>query len=598
MHRRTRFAAALLTAVAAVRLLSMTSLRALAWDEIEFFRATDWIRHGLLPYRDFWEHHTPLQWFLLAPGTALVNTPGAATIIAMRWIQLPLWVAAFVLVVLWARRAGVSALAGVAAVTLTVASPFFSHWALQYRVDAAGCAFFIAAIASIQLSDRHPMFAFLSGVAFASAGAANLRLAPIIAIAIFLAPLVLRRARLTLLVYAGALAVIVIAALYASATHSFSAAVQDLWRENVRADRDAPRQLGFFGVAAEGFLSQTGDLAAVLYALAGTVGVIRAFRRAGHWRYLAVLVIVQILLTAFPKAIFPYHFLILFLLLLPFAAAEIDRLIVWRWQLVAAGLAIAAVWGGYDALFFGQEADLRYQNAIMRTADAATPPGSRVFDGVGWAIRRQPAYRQWFLPLLVRTLDAEGALPRYGASEAEADPPAAIITDLRAASWLAAHPDLERFAAAHYLPLYRNLWLPGMSALVLPGESCDRLVPATAQYAIYASEPLATHPWFVNPLAVGGPEGVLPVEVALRGFAPPSALPMRVTVDGVVQPAADVLNLRRGQHLRLETHFARKIGILILPVGQRFAFREPPPDVTLDALNPPALHLPRFDALR
>src|SRR5436305_15332505 len=51
------------------RLLQLQGLHPLVWDEIEFFRATDWVRRGLVPYRDFWEHHTPLQWFLFAPFT-------------------------------------------------------------------------------------------------------------------------------------------------------------------------------------------------------------------------------------------------------------------------------------------------------------------------------------------------------------------------------------------------------------------------------------------------------------------------------------------------------------------------------------------------
>ena len=45
----------------AARLLQLQGLHPLVWDEIEFFRATDWVWRGLVPYRDFWEHHTPLQ---------------------------------------------------------------------------------------------------------------------------------------------------------------------------------------------------------------------------------------------------------------------------------------------------------------------------------------------------------------------------------------------------------------------------------------------------------------------------------------------------------------------------------------------------------
>src|SRR5258708_1636728 len=67
------------------RLLQMAGLHPLVWDEIEFFRATDWVRQGLVPYRDFWEHHTPLQWFLYAPMAALTHSPGAPAIVFMRF---------------------------------------------------------------------------------------------------------------------------------------------------------------------------------------------------------------------------------------------------------------------------------------------------------------------------------------------------------------------------------------------------------------------------------------------------------------------------------------------------------------------------------
>lgn len=36
-------------------------------DEFEHLHAAFSLYHGLIPYRDFFEHHTPLVWFLLAP---------------------------------------------------------------------------------------------------------------------------------------------------------------------------------------------------------------------------------------------------------------------------------------------------------------------------------------------------------------------------------------------------------------------------------------------------------------------------------------------------------------------------------------------------
>ena len=74
----TRRDSAILIAIvgvaAAVRVVNVVWLHPINWDEIEMFRATDWVRQGLVPYRDFWEHHTPLQWFLFAPVAALTSS--------------------------------------------------------------------------------------------------------------------------------------------------------------------------------------------------------------------------------------------------------------------------------------------------------------------------------------------------------------------------------------------------------------------------------------------------------------------------------------------------------------------------------------------
>src|SRR5947199_1146816 len=97
---------AAIAAAVAARLLQLAGLHPLNWDEVEFFRATDWVRRGLVPYRDFWEHHTPLQWFVFAPVTALIHSPAAKAILLMRWVQLPLWIAIFWLLNVWMRDLG------------------------------------------------------------------------------------------------------------------------------------------------------------------------------------------------------------------------------------------------------------------------------------------------------------------------------------------------------------------------------------------------------------------------------------------------------------------------------------------------------------
>src|SRR5207244_7387829 len=131
---------------AAVRLLPILGLHPLNWDEIEFFRATDWVRQGLVPYRDFWEHHTPLQWYLFAPFAALTKSPGAAAIVWMRIAQVPLWIATFWLANVWMRRSGLSAIGRWSAIAIAVCSSMLMLAAVEYRVDVVACAVYIAAL--------------------------------------------------------------------------------------------------------------------------------------------------------------------------------------------------------------------------------------------------------------------------------------------------------------------------------------------------------------------------------------------------------------------------------------------------------------------
>src|SRR5436853_4325292 len=173
----TRRATALLGGIsllsAAARLLQLQGLHPLQWDEVEFFRATDWVRQGLVPYRDFWEHHTPLQWFLFAPVAALTRSPGVGAILLMRWAQLPLWIATFWLMNVWMRDAGVGRPYRWAALAVPLTSSFFMLPAVEYRVDVLGCALVAAGLVLLR---RSP---FAAGAAFALAGFANLRLGPV-----------------------------------------------------------------------------------------------------------------------------------------------------------------------------------------------------------------------------------------------------------------------------------------------------------------------------------------------------------------------------------------------------------------------------------
>lgn len=59
-------------------------------EEVEYCRATRWIADGLVPYRDFWEHHPPLHWYLLAWIAPFTREASFESFVVMRLAQLPL----------------------------------------------------------------------------------------------------------------------------------------------------------------------------------------------------------------------------------------------------------------------------------------------------------------------------------------------------------------------------------------------------------------------------------------------------------------------------------------------------------------------------
>ena len=122
MKTRVTWLIVLAALAAGARLFAMTFLHPLNWDEVEYFRATDWISQGLVPYRDFWEHHTPLMWFVFAPVAMLTDSPGAGAIVFMRWAQVPLWIAAFWLVNRLMSAANIAGIARLVAIVLAISS--------------------------------------------------------------------------------------------------------------------------------------------------------------------------------------------------------------------------------------------------------------------------------------------------------------------------------------------------------------------------------------------------------------------------------------------------------------------------------------------
>ncbi len=300
--------------------------------------------------------------------------------------------------------------------------------------------------------------------------------------------------------------------------------------------------------------------------------------------FLACLQLSNLLFVSIMKFVYHYHLQTVVLLMLPFVAIELERLR--RETLVLAFVVFALILNVGIVLLRGKEIDLQYQDLIMREAHAHTQPGARVFDGVGWALRRTPAYHFWFLPELPRKLVEHGYAMNLSLADWMRDPPGAVITDRNSAVWLARNQNpLGAYVVHHYLPLWRNLWLPGMSARV--SGPFEWSVPFDGTYRIIASRELARHPWFDRPLAystsnpeidLGTPRSDVEVSWLLNGQA--------------VTPQNGELKVKRGDSLVAVTR--ERAGVFVVRGDDRVWFRQPPAGVTLDSEAGRVTHIPTF----
>ncbi|MBK5259094.1 MAG: hypothetical protein JJE51_05830 [Thermoanaerobaculia bacterium] len=608
---RVAFFAGVVALGVVMRLVQATWLQPLNWDEIEFFRATNWVWRGLVPFRDFWEHHTPLQWFLFAPVAAFVKGHSTNAIIAMRWAQVPLWLLTFWIAMRWMRDLGIGRFARWATLALAISSTLLMLPAIEYRVDVLGCTLYLGGLLLLQRLDRRA--AFLAGVLFCLAGFANLRLGPLLAITVLLNRVVNRRDRkwggpaTANWVFAGVIAMLALAGIYFAATHSLEPLFRHVWYENYLGDKFAPRiPLAFvhrlilpFGLRVYGGGSfwdwERVDLSGAMILLLGFIGIGRALAR---WRapdqmfFAASLQITSMLFIATMKFVYHYHFLIVVLMMLPFAAAEIERfaMAAVRRRLLIGYVAVAAIASAVIVLFRGKERDFAYQDLIMREVHRRTAAGARVFDGVGWALRREPAYRFWFLPDLVRQLVYHRHVDGVRISDWQRNPPAAIITDRNSAVFLAQNPELGIHTTRHYLPLWRNLWLPGLSARITPqSPTAEWVAPADGRFRVAASRALAGDPWFRQPLAYGVARA--PIEVSRL----PNDAAMTWTVNGaMVELSAGRITLRKGDRVRATLSGDAPAGVMLFPGDDSLWFMQPPAGVTIDSEGARFYHRPEI----
>jgi len=526
----------------------------LGWDELEFFRATRWTGEGRVPFRDFWEHHTPLQWIVFAPVARLfADGPGAGSIVTMRWAQAVLWVGILVLAMRF-----VNVRERWWALGFLLTNPLFVRSAIEYRVDVLGNLGFLAAIA-VGLRRRWILF----GAAMSLAVLANMRLAPLV---VFTALLMLmwdgeqRRWRWNgraLRMLGGVVAVALPFVAWLFATGAWQPFLDGVIGYNVAS-------ANLLEVSTlDQFLAPILRLdpsAIVLWsaALAGSIVALREWRRPGAPQILALLLLASLVSIATMEVQYEYHFQGSYVLMIPLAATAFSRIA--RWRSLALGIAAVALVIAALPLAAGLGNAMRYQDFVMREVDRRTSAADRVFDGNGYALRREPAYRYWFLTTGVRFLASRGAIAPY---DLAANPPAAVIYNLRMQRWFEIFPRTANYAVRHYVPLTRDLWVPGMTATLQPGRAIPWIAPAAGTYTLWPSETLLRHPWLTKPLEYAAIQGPRATQYAI----PLGRLPrveVEWTVDGIPQTGRTA-ELKRGSRVTVLSRHPRAVGALLVP---------------------------------
>jgi hypothetical protein len=580
---RLLFAAALLWIAALVQRGAP-----LAVDEVEFFRATKWAGEGLVPFRDFWEHHLPLQWMALGPVASLfANGPGTEAVVAMRWAQMVMWVGIFVLLVRMAWRAGLNPWP---AMVLLLVSSSFVRKAVEYRVDVLGNLTYLGGVALIAFGGGPGRWRWIGfGALMSAAVLTNMRLAPLVIVtallALFWRPVGTTSERRwgwngrALWMIGGVVPVAVAFVGWLFATGAWPRFIEGVFGYNSMSARLLEVDTFFDAFLMPLWTLDVAGTAFWIAGIAGAVVALRGIREPGPLQFLALLLVASVGTIALMEVQYDYHFQNAYLLMLPLVALAIGRVRIAPILVAAGALCIAVI---QTVPSFGEA--MAYQDAVMTSADRLTSPDERVFDGAGFALRRKPAYRYWFLTTGVRMMAAEGLIEPYRMTP----PPAAIIYDYRLALYLREFPRVAEYATRHYLPVYRNLWVPGMAVVAsaaphpnpLPsamkppwGEGAGPYIwvaPRAGTYDVWASEALLTHPWLTKPLDYAAIEGPL----ATRYVIPLAQLPpsppegLQWTVDGVAQPKGTrALTLKAGSRVELVSTLTKRTGVLLVPRG-------------------------------
>jgi 4-amino-4-deoxy-L-arabinose transferase-like glycosyltransferase len=446
-------------------------------DESEHLHATWLTGQGRVPFLDFWDHHAPLFFYLLAPLTwALADRP--EIYLAARALMTLAAAGALVLVYRLGRR--LSAPAGLAAVVLLAALPRFADQTTEVRPDVPALVTWLLTLLALvrwrEAGTRRWLLA--AGLALGVTGALNLKAAYG---ALGLGALVLAGCgaaprppgrRL------GDVAVLVAAALVVPAAvvgvlwlTGGAPALGATWRELVLGNLrfiDARKELPLSGTTL-GFTALA--LGGLAWARSRTGGGL-----LGHPLHGVLLVpgatIAGVLLLPTTPGVGIYAWLPVLAPAAVYAGAALVALLDGatagargRQGLAAAAVALALVLpAAYSArLALGEDdGQLRRARSLLRHAC----PGEPVLDGTALAVFRPAAYFQRVFILGIREWIAAGVVPEERVvADIRRTAPRVAVDDRR----LRAILQVAALVDAHYVPHPDGILVAG-AAVPVPGD--------------------------------------------------------------------------------------------------------------------------------
>jgi len=457
-----------------------------------------------------------------------------------------------------------------------------------------------------------PKAMFGAGAMFCLTGLTNMRFGPMLVMTVLLLRVVSDRQwrgnPRANWIFAGGIAALLPALAYFIATDSLRPLYQGVVTDNAIGAKFGPdegpvflhRMLIQFGVRIIGtdrlFEWAAVDAGGVFLTILGFIGMIAAllrWRRPDDLFVISLLQLANLFVIAGMKFVYNYHLHVVVLMALPVVAALFEKI---RWRgVVFALLTVAWCVNAFAALFRGKELDLAYQDFVMREVHARTRPEEKVWGGNPWALRRDPAYRFWFLPDMTARLVLHAGAPPYRLEDILRDPPAALVVDQYALIWLSrVQRELAPYFTRHYMPVWRNLWVPALNARLEPRSGIDWIVPRDGTYRLFASPAIARHVWFRRPLGASSYDNVDAGRLTLA-LPPPAPHPdLLWWIDGRPATVGGAVALREGQRVRVVHRGRTPLGVILLPGKDTVLFRQPPAGATLEAATTRVTHVPRL----